>query len=120
MTKVSERIDALSGCRRRANLVLNLTPTNQADDDTGSDDEGQQETIRPIPLWSPASRHSRTVHGIKSVKGKELDDERVLNRHEGGRPGYGRRKDSDHIPLVALTTTVAGPLQSPVDCSEAR
>lgn len=93
---------------------------DQADNNTGTDDEGQDEAVHVVPWWRPALNRGAGVVIVQEGESTELRDQGVFNGHEEGRPGNSRCDDTNCVSSVANMSSVARPFQTPVDGTEER
>ena len=115
---ISQGLQPIGRTRELANLVCNLTSSDQADHDTGANDEGKDEAIGGIPLWSPSTNCRTRIRKVQEVEGEELRDESIFHRQKHRRPSDGRRSHTDRISSVTMISTVACPLETPMNSAE--
>jgi hypothetical protein len=105
---------------RLCDQVGNLASTDQGRNDTGSDNEGQDESVGGVPRRSPTPGRCARVGVVEESEGEELCDQTHFSRQEEGRPRNSRSNYSDGISRVALVTTKTCPFQAPVDSTKER
>lgn len=102
----------------RGDILRDAFAANQAGNNAGSDDEGQNEAVHAVPVRSPAAGSNAGVVVVHEGEGQELADQGVLDGEQKSGPGDSRSDDTDRVALVALLTAVAGPFKTPVDGTE--
>ncbi len=115
---ILQGLDPIGRTGQLANLVGNLTSTDQADHNTGADDESQDEAVRGIPRWSPTPDGRTRIRKVQEVEGEELRDESILHRQEHRRPSDGGRDHTDRVSSVTHMSTVPRPLETPMNGAE--
>lgn len=104
--------------RETPNAIRDLTTTDQGYHNGGADNEGENESVDTVPLWSPATLRCTGVGVVEEVEDQELRDESVLDWQENGRPGERSRDDTNGVSRVTLFTAVLGPFETPVNGSK--
>ena len=95
-----------------------LLTADQAGNNAGTDDEGEDEAVHAVPGGGAAGSSGASVVVVQEGEGKELRDQGILNGEQQGRPGNGRGDNTGSVALVAVLAAVAGPLETPVDGTE--
>lgn len=100
----------ISRTRQPADLIRNLSPTNETDHDTRSHNECKDESIRHVPVRRPAPNASSGVGEVQERKGGELGNQGVFDWEKEGWPCHSRGKDAVCVSSIAVLTAVFGPL----------
>ena len=95
-----------------------LLTADQAGNNAGTDDEGEDEAVHAVPGGGATVGGSTGVVVVQEGEGKELGDQGILNGEQQGGPGDGRGDNTGSVALVAVLAAVAGPLETPVDGTE--
>jgi hypothetical protein len=115
---VAKCADSIGGTRQLVDAVGNLASTDQGNDNAGADNECQNEAVDSVPRRGPASLGGATVCIVEEVEGDELSNQSVFNRKEDCGPCDCGGPDTDGITLVAMGSTVASKLQTPVNSAK--
>jgi hypothetical protein len=97
-----------------------LSTSDERNNNGGSDNGSKHKTVAAVPWWCPAAVGGNAVNCVESVEGKELCNQSILNREHDRSPSNGGSEDTNGVALVALGTSVASPLETPMDRSEER
>lgn len=96
----------------------NLSTSDQTDHNAGSDDEGQDEAVRPVPWGRPAAGRRAAVDGVEEVECQELRDQSILDGQQHRRPCNSGCGDANGITWIPAVPSVARPFKTPVDGAE--
>ena len=97
-----------------------LASSNQADDNLGTDEKGEDETVHGVPLREPSANCGASVCEVEEVEVQELSDQGVFDRHENCWPCNCGSNDSVDIPTIAVISTITSIFEAPVDSSKER
>jgi hypothetical protein len=100
--------------------VDNLASSNQAYNDRGTDEKGENETIHRVPFWEPSTNSSTSICKVEEVESQELSDQGIFDWHEDCGPRNCRSNDSVDVSAIAVVSSISGIFETPVDGSEER
>ena len=101
-----------------ADSVGDLLTADQAGDNAGTDNEGQDEAVHAVPGRSTAGSSSTSIIVVQESESKELADQGILDGEQQSGPGDSGGNDTGSVALVAELSTISGPLKTPVDGTE--
>ena len=114
----NQSIDLVADSVLGADGVDDLLTADQAGDNAGANNEGQNKSVHSVPVRGTAGGGGPSIVVVEEGEGEELADQGVLDREEKGRPGDGGSDDTGSVAAVALLAAVSGPFKTPVDGSE--
>lgn len=98
-----------------ADFVGNLTTADQTQDDTGTDDEGKDETVGRVPGRRPAQSCCSGIGEVEEREGEELADKTNFDWQKQSWPCNSCGDDTDSVSVVTFVTTKTSPFKTPMD-----